>query len=482
MDNFGDFEFEFEDNEEIQQLVEKYEAALNSESQSFFETEEVEMLVFYYLSKNNYPEALKVVDFGLSQHPTSCELMNQKASIFYNEGQLENSLDILDIILSIEPNNVEAFLFKGEILDELEEYHAAFENYAKAAELGADIGEVGMLISFSCENSGDLTEGIDWLKDALIKEPHNEELLSALALCYQNEGNIFQAFDFYLQYINHQTKDAKAWLVLGNTYASFELFEEAVDAFLNCLELAPETSKAHHGLGNSYMPLEEYKKAADAFNLALAYESGEKELDPTTFYKIGECYLEIKKYHKARSYFLDCLYLGYDFSFIFYKIGKTFEWVEAYEEAINYYEQCLDSYAPSGLDKIYAALGNCHYEIRDLATAVSYYIKSLEENPGCLDSLHELTPILVYNNDIPLATALLKEGLKTGNYTAEIRTLLAGVYFLDGAYTTAETELLMIVDNENYREVSQNIFSYFPSLVDDEETLRILNNLIQNHT
>ena len=54
-------------------LIKKFEELLATNSRGFFDTDEFDILIDYYLTANQYQKALKAVDFALEQYPYSID-------------------------------------------------------------------------------------------------------------------------------------------------------------------------------------------------------------------------------------------------------------------------------------------------------------------------------------------------------------------------------------------------------------------------
>ena len=67
---------DFEENEHkgakyLIQLVDRYEQMLADETQYFFDAEELEDIVEYYIEKNNTKKSLQAIEFAIGQYPFS---------------------------------------------------------------------------------------------------------------------------------------------------------------------------------------------------------------------------------------------------------------------------------------------------------------------------------------------------------------------------------------------------------------------------
>ena len=62
------------ENEEFQVLLRKYEDMRSGSQSIFFDVEEFEQIIDYYLDDFQYDEAREAADLGKKQHPASVEI------------------------------------------------------------------------------------------------------------------------------------------------------------------------------------------------------------------------------------------------------------------------------------------------------------------------------------------------------------------------------------------------------------------------
>src|SRR5689334_195449 len=56
-------------------LIKRFEELLANNTRSFFDSDEFDILIDYYLTSNQYQKALKAVDFALEQYPYSIDFL-----------------------------------------------------------------------------------------------------------------------------------------------------------------------------------------------------------------------------------------------------------------------------------------------------------------------------------------------------------------------------------------------------------------------
>ncbi len=121
-----------------QGCVQRYESMLSQGTKSYFDVEDLELVIDHYLHENDARRAKEALDFAKAQHPGSVELMYSEAVVLMNLGRLNRALEVLDALGKLEPWSAEVHLHKGSIHSQLRNYRRAIEHYRTALELAEE--------------------------------------------------------------------------------------------------------------------------------------------------------------------------------------------------------------------------------------------------------------------------------------------------------------------------------------------------------
>ena len=86
------------ENEEFQVLLRKYEDMRSGTQSIFFDVEEFEQIIDYYLDDFQYDEAKEAAQLGKKQHPASVEIKYKFIHIYIEQGQPKKALVLLEEI------------------------------------------------------------------------------------------------------------------------------------------------------------------------------------------------------------------------------------------------------------------------------------------------------------------------------------------------------------------------------------------------
>jgi tetratricopeptide (TPR) repeat protein len=102
IDGEGSFEeFEWE------APIERFEDMLKNKKNWFFDVEDFELLIDYYLDRGNFKKAGIALSFAQGQHPGATSILLRESQVLLTNGKLNKALKILDEIELLEPNSEE---------------------------------------------------------------------------------------------------------------------------------------------------------------------------------------------------------------------------------------------------------------------------------------------------------------------------------------------------------------------------------------
>ena len=93
----------------------KFESMLKTNKVYFFDSEDFQEIIHYYLDTGRLALAKKAIKIGLEQHPASIELKLLHTEVLIFENKLDVAEKMLDHLSSIERSNEEIFIQKANI-------------------------------------------------------------------------------------------------------------------------------------------------------------------------------------------------------------------------------------------------------------------------------------------------------------------------------------------------------------------------------
>lgn len=297
-DDFQDF---FSDS------IIKFESMINSNKFLFFDSEEFESIIIYYLESGNSSMANKAIKMAIEQYPKNTSILLLKVEALIFENNIEEAEKIIDSLYEIDRNNSEIIIQKSRILSKRKKHSKSINLLKK--------------ISKDCE----------FYSDALV-------MIGKEYLFIDNFENAKEKFKEYIK--NHQLDYA----VLNNLLYCFDALgntDNTINYLNDFLEENPYCEVAWHQLGKQYLKKELFKEALTAFDFAI--------ISDDSF--VG-AYLEMGK--------------------VLEKLNKINQAIEQYEIVTK-----IDEPNPFALYRIAC----CHNKLGNIELAISYYNKTVEEDP-----------------------------------------------------------------------------------------------------
>ena len=175
-----DEKFEGYNEEQISNMVSRFEEMIGQGKNHFFDMDEFEVIIDFYLETNNLKNADIALKRAIQQYPKAVSLLLKKAQYFAFSNKTEKALDLLSEIESLEPFNTDVFFTRGAIYSQMQKYEKAIEEYNKAISSNEDLEDVYSNIAFEYENLGNYSKAIDYLKKVLEINPENESSIYEL--------------------------------------------------------------------------------------------------------------------------------------------------------------------------------------------------------------------------------------------------------------------------------------------------------------
>ena len=213
-------------------------------------------------------------------------------------------LEALDVMLSLEPENI-----------------AIYRAFA----------EVHLLL-------GRENKALQSLQKALLHEPNNLELQFEAAELLIRSRKYQEAIAMLEKSLTIDPNSSKAYFLLGRLYYLQGLFEEALSAYNNVYTLKPYGSpELFNNLGLLYAKMKRYVDAEDAYTKALKLRSGY----PEVHYNLGLLALREKAFKKAEGHFNEAIKLRPDYHQAYYNLGVVYTKLKDNEGAIASYKKAL---------------------------------------------------------------------------------------------------------------------------------------------
>lgn len=448
----------------------KFKNMIEEDQSYFFDSQEYEEIIEYYIEKGEFEIAQQACQFGREQYPFSVEILSQKSQLSILIQKVNES--IVEIHEFFDENGFdENLLFilsshysqKGELKKSIQCLDKVKEEFTESSELYYQYGA-----SFFVSEK--YSEAINYFKKSLELDVKNEDALYDLSFCFELEGKLEESIEFYKQFIDNDPYSCYSWYNLGVIYNKLFKFKEAINAFEYAYTIKNDFSSAYYNIGNSYVCLKEWDKAIANFNLCAKYESPSADV----YAKIGECYELKDDYAKAIENYRKAIELDPDKVSALMGLTNILHHQGKNKEAIHFINKCiiLDEFN----DTYWLLLANCEHNFGNETSALEAYEKSLDLNSNNIQAYNDYSHFYYDKQQFEDAFNVVLEGLNIIpdnsdlNYLAFVFGLKAGKY----------KESLPFLENALFLapEKKEMVFKYFEDLDAQKAILRLIEGTI----
>ena len=168
----------------------------------------------YYFAGGDVEKSYKALSEAEKLSPTSLEVQLKMGEVMFYSRDYERALRCLTNVTEREPDNRSALLMKGFVYKEMGDTVSAVMQLRKVCDLYPDdeaaFEELGVLYS---EAGNPLA--LEYLGTAHRLEPNNTNVLYAMAMFHQSQGDMDEAESLYRQLLTLNPHSADAWHNLG---------------------------------------------------------------------------------------------------------------------------------------------------------------------------------------------------------------------------------------------------------------------------
>lgn len=419
-------------DEKPSQPIAKFESMLKTDDIYFFDAEDFEDIIHFYLNHGKIALAKKAIKIGLQQHPDSIELKLLHVEVLVFENKLELAETMLDDLEFLDASNEEIYIQRANIFSKKDNHEAAVALLGKALELTDDGFDIHSLLGMEYL----FMDNYELARDNFIKcvdfDPEDYSALYNVIYCFE----FLEEYDGAIQYLNDYLERNPycdvAWHQLGKMYFYKKMYNEALTAFDFAIISDDTFIGAYFEKGKVLEKLGRFNEAIEN------YESTIEMDDPTShaYLRIGKCHEKLKNDELAKYYYYqtvhedplldkgwlaitDFYYRKKDFTKASYYINKA---LNIDGENAQYWKKCA---------KIQAALKK--YDEADYAFKQAVDLGNYE-----LDTWLYWSDVLILNKDVPSAIEILLQGKEFYPESAEIQYKMAGFYLQINEPTKAQ--------------------------------------------
>jgi len=363
-----------------------------------------------------------------------------EGEILRSRNKVQDALVIFEQVLSVDPHNIRALLYKGTCHKQLKDNEKAMEAFTQVLEIDSHDWCAHNNRGLIFKEHGELLKAQAEYQLAIQYGPKNSIAYANMAVVLTDlgshlkmSGEIEPAIDKYREAIAHSPTYAPAYFNMGVVFSENERLVEALKYYLMAVEHNPVYVEALSNIGVIYknsgklvQAIEYYERALQANpnftiannNIAIALtDMGTQRkteghvLDGIRFYK--KALVHNSKYPPA----------WYNLGVAHAELGNIDEAIVCYEMAVNFNPKCAEAY--NNLGVIYKDKGN-------LDKSIFYYQEALKANPLFAQTLNNLGVIFTMLGKLDDAYSYCEKAIRANPAYAEAYNNLGVLYRDEG--------------------------------------------------
>lgn len=326
-----DFDLYFDD--ETFEAVRKFEVMKRNRTTCFFDVDEFESIIDFYLDNNNTAKADDATGLAMQQHPNSMSIKLRRARLLLDKGHPIDAMSLIRSIEQFEGDNQEVVIAKGTALCLLGELDEALELFDNALSNQIDTEDkIDLLLAIVSvfESISYYQEAIPYMLQLTELDPDMHESFYDLAYCYERIDDDENSLKYYKKFVELEPLSENGWYGLAFVYSRTENFEKALEAYDYTLAINPQNIYAILYKATIYWSLDRFDEAIDCYSDFL--ENDPQNCSVMSF--VAECYESKGDYEMARKFYNKILKIDSDYIDAWYGLGML-----AFDE--GRYDKCI---------------------------------------------------------------------------------------------------------------------------------------------
>ena len=283
--------------------ISKFESMLKTNSFLFFDSNEYEEIIVYYIEIGNIFLAKKAISLASKQYPDSTILSLLHIEVLLLNNEVVKAEQIALKIYEIDPLNPEILIQKAKI-------YSKKKNHIKAIELLEEIKENSDLYYDALSLIGKEYLFIDDFENAknifikcLKQDDFDYSILNNILYCFDSIGDSKSTIKYLNSFLETNPYSEIAWHQLGKEYVKDKRYEEALSAFDFAIISDDSFVGAYIEMAKILEKLNRINEAIQKYEISIGINQ------PTTFalYRIGRCHYKLGNNDLALSYFIQTI-------------------------------------------------------------------------------------------------------------------------------------------------------------------------------
>ncbi len=413
------------------ELIEKFEQMLENRDYTYYDSEDLCIIIEFYIEVNDNEYAKRALDFAEKMHPNNLEIKIIRIEYLLSIQELKRASIKIREIEEIAPLDINFLLVQAKYWGLKNVPKKAIRFYEKALEIDDEETDfICNCIGNEYLNLDEIPSAIEYFKRALLFDPENDYSFYSIIQCYNEIHNNIDCIEFLKEFIDNNPYSEIAWFQLGLRQLDEKENELALEALEYVLIINPQSLVGYTSKSYALEGLERYQEAIDALEESLNYDDS----PAVTYFRIGQLQERLTDHQKALEYYHLAIKEDPQLAKAWACAAFIYNRTDQIDEAIHYIIRALEleeDNAEYNKFLILFYLNQTRYE-----EALTLLEKATKLKPLVFDNWRSYVNILLILQKPKKAIKILLEGALKNFNRAEFYYQLSFAY-----YTTEQDQL-----------------------------------------
>lgn len=298
----------------------------------YFDTEELEDIIIYYLELGDISYAEMAVNYGLKLHPNSLEIKTKQLEVLLELEDYNVAKKLIGELAESCTESTDYLVCCAKYYSNLGNPRRAIEYCEKALKQEEEQNFLHNFIADEFVNLEDPFKALKHYKMALSIDPADEYAFENCVFCFSELKKYDEAIEFMNRYLDRFPYSETAWYEYGQFHFNRKNYEEAIKAFDYLLAINSRAVNVYGLKAGCLEALGRHREAILVYQEVLEIEFTKAH----TYYRIGLCYRTLKMPVLALSAFQKSLIEDPQFYQAMMEQSYLYEELGAMKEALHF--------------------------------------------------------------------------------------------------------------------------------------------------
>jgi len=453
---------------DVKQLVLNFEEAQRRGLHPYFDMDEMEIIIDFYLESADADMLEKSVVYGEQLFPQATSIRLRRAHLLCTKEHYDEAYAILSQLERVEPDNTDVLYALGAVCSALDQPRKSIRYYQLASADQYELDTIYCNISDEYFKLHQSRECRMYARKALKVNAENDRALYILSDSFFDDAADDEGEHFFSHFVQEHPYSKVGWFCLAMVYMDLSLYEKAIDALEFAIAIDKSYIRAYEQMSECYLRLDDIGKAAAALNDATAFADDKASL----YCHIGDIYREHHNLNTGVVYYRKAVAEDPRYDEAWIKIALCYVGLDAFGDAIEAVKKALhlNPNSPQILSHAAVVYALC----ADDAAAEDLFRTTTEAFPDFDLNWTLYVDFLIERGRIEEALENISKGLVECADPLDLHVRQAYCYFLSGRRNLLFDAVRACLYDS--RHGAKELLDFCPAMGEDLDVMNVINS------